>query len=139
MKASAAYPLEMASLALIGWPYHAGLADISMGLGANTLLADERLRSAVRRQGGEVRCESVPPVDEALPEVARIFELDRRLALRVAEARQRHQFPLVSVATASAALRPPRASAMGESLASSGSMPTPTSTHPRTTSPDLPT
>jgi arginase len=33
--------------------------------------------------------------DERLPEVARIFELDRRLALRGAEARQRHQFPLV--------------------------------------------
>jgi arginase len=91
----ATYPLEMASLALIAWPYHAGLADVSMGLGASTLLADERLLSAVRQHGGEVTCESVPPVDEALPEVARIFELDRRLALRVAEARQRHQFPLV--------------------------------------------
>jgi arginase len=85
----------MASLALIGWPYHAGLADVSMGLGARTLLADDRLRDAVRRRVGEVTCESIPPVDEALPEVARIFELDRRLAVRVAQARGRDQFPLV--------------------------------------------
>lgn len=59
------------------------------------MLADDRLRDALRRQGGEVTCESIPPVDEALPEVARIFELDRRLALRVAQARRRDQFPLV--------------------------------------------
>jgi arginase len=85
----------MASLALIGWPYHAGLADISMGLGASTLLADERLRSVVQKEIGEVTVASVSPVDEALPEVTRIFELDRRLALRVAEARERNQFPLV--------------------------------------------
>jgi arginase len=85
----------MASLALIGWPYHAGLADVSMGLGASTLLADERLRSAIREESGEVTFERVAPVDEALPEVARVFELDRRLALHVAEARQREQFPLV--------------------------------------------
>jgi arginase len=66
-----------------------------MGLGASTLLADERFRSAVRQEVDEVTVERVSPVDEALPEVARIFELDRRLALRVAEARRRERFPLV--------------------------------------------
>ena len=39
--------------------------------------------------------ETVPPVDETLPEVARIFELDRRLARRVAAARTEGAFPLV--------------------------------------------
>lgn len=37
----------------------------------------------------------VPPVDETQPEVARTFQLTRRLAQRVAPARERNAFPLV--------------------------------------------
>jgi arginase len=80
---------------LIAWPYHAGLRDVSMGLGASVLAADEELRAGIAAAGVSVGVETIPPVDESLPEVARIFELDRRLARRVAAARARGAFPLV--------------------------------------------
>lgn len=85
----------VASLALIAWPYHAGLADVGMGRGASALVADEQLRHALDQELDAVTVERVPPVDESLPELARIFELDRRLARAVADARERGQFPLV--------------------------------------------
>ena len=80
---------------MIVWPYHAGLVDAGMGLGATTLAADERLHQALGQEVDEVTVERVEPVDPPLPELARIFELDRRLAWRVADARDRGQFPLV--------------------------------------------
>lgn len=89
------YSASVASLALIAWPYHAGLADISMGLGATTLAADQRLRHALGQEVDEVTIERVLPVEESLGEVARVFELDRRLARTVAAADGRDQFPLV--------------------------------------------
>src|SRR5215218_10314151 len=85
----------MTALRLITWPYHAGLADVSMGLGASVLAADEELRAGIASAGLDVHAETIPPVDESLPEVARIFELDRRLARRVAAARADSAFPLV--------------------------------------------
>jgi arginase len=85
----------VSSLALIAWPYHAGIADVSMGLGATRLAADERLRHMLEREIDEVTVERVLPVEESLPEVARVFELDRRLARSVAAARGRGQFPFV--------------------------------------------
>jgi arginase len=83
------------ALQLIAWPYHAGLRDVSMGLGASVLARDEALHEALAAAGCAVTGETIPPVDESLPEVARIFELDRRLARRVAGARERGAFPLV--------------------------------------------
>lgn len=85
----------MPSIALIAWPYHAGLADVGMGLGASTLAADERLRSLLGSAARDLTADRVAPVDESLPEIARIFELNRRLARHVAEAGRRGQFPLV--------------------------------------------
>jgi arginase len=82
-------------LDIIAWPYHAGLQDVSMGLGASVLAADERFRAGIEAAGWATRAVRVPPVDETLPEVARIFELDRRLARSVADARGRGAFPLV--------------------------------------------
>lgn len=82
-------------LDLIAWPYHAGLADVSMGLGASVLAADEELRAGLADAGARPRVVRVPPVDETQPEVARTFELARRLAQRVAAARERQAFPLV--------------------------------------------
>jgi arginase len=83
------------ALQLIAWPYHAGLRDVSMGLGASVLARDAGFHAALEAAGCAVTGETVPPVDESLPEVARIFELDRRLARRVAAARARGAFPLV--------------------------------------------
>ena len=85
----------MPAVDLIAWPYHAGLQNVSMGLGASVLAADEDLRAGIEALGCDTRVVRVPPVDETLPEVARIFELDRRLARCVAGARDRGAFPLV--------------------------------------------
>ena len=85
----------MPTLDVIVWPFHAGLADVSMGLGASVLAADEQFRSGLEDAGWETQIVRVAPVDESLPEVARIFELDRRLARCVADARRREAFPLV--------------------------------------------
>jgi arginase len=85
----------MPELDVIAWPYHGGLADVSMGLGASVLAADERFREGLAAAGWQTRVVRVPPVDETLPEIARIFELARRLAQRVAAARDRHAFALV--------------------------------------------
>jgi arginase len=92
---SGPYSVSVSSLALIAWPYHAGIADVSMGLGPTVLAADERLRHTVERQVEEVTVERILPVEESLAEVARIFELDRRLARSVAAAHGQGQFPLV--------------------------------------------
>jgi arginase len=80
---------------LIAWPYHAGLHDVSVGLGGSMLAADAGLREALVAAGCAVDVETVDPVDESAPEVARIFELDRRLARRVGAARERGALPLV--------------------------------------------
>jgi arginase len=85
----------MDAIRLIAWPYHAGLRDVGVGLGASALARDERLHEALSGAGHVVTGETIPPVDAALPEVARIFELDRRLARRVAAARADGAFPLV--------------------------------------------
>lgn len=85
----------MHALRLIAWPYHAGLRDVSVGLGASALARDDEVRAALATGGWAVTGETIPPVDETLPEVARIFELDRRLAVRVAAARADGAFPLV--------------------------------------------
>jgi arginase len=87
--------LNVAALDVIVWPYHSGLADVSMGLGASTFAEDEEFRAGLEAAGWETRIVRVPPVDGSLPEVARIFELDRRLARCVADARGRDAFPLV--------------------------------------------
>jgi arginase len=85
----------MPELDVIAWPYHGGLADVSMGLGASVLATDERFRDGLAAAGWQTRVVRVPPVDETLPEVARVFELARRLAQRVAAAHDRHAFALV--------------------------------------------
>ncbi len=85
----------MPDVQLIAWPYHAGLRDVGMGLGASALARDAGFHAALTAGGCAVTGETIPPVDETAPEVARIFELDRRLARRVAEARAAGEFPLV--------------------------------------------
>jgi arginase len=87
--------MSFPALELIAWPYHAGLRDVSMGLGGSVLAADEELRAGLAAADLSVTVETIPPVDESLPEIARVFELDRRLARRVAAACVRGAFPLV--------------------------------------------
>ena len=82
-------------LAVIPWPFHGGIANVSMGLGGSALAADGDFLAGLEAAGWEPHVEPVEPVDETLSEIARIFELDRRLARSVAAARARGAFPLV--------------------------------------------
>lgn len=80
---------------LICWPYQDGRRDFGMGLGPSTLAADDRFLAAFADAGVRVVRDAVPPVDEARPEIARVIELDRRLAACVRVARNDGAFPLV--------------------------------------------
>ncbi len=83
------------ALEVIACPYHDGLLDVGMGLGATLLAEDQRLRAELRAVGLRVSSERIPPVDESRPEVCRVIELDRRLGYRVRAARRRGAFPLI--------------------------------------------
>jgi arginase len=72
------------SVRLIGWPFHNGLPDTGGALGPARLLQD-RSETA----------DWVAPVDTTLPEVARIIELDRRLARKVSGAVEDGALPIV--------------------------------------------
>jgi arginase len=72
------------SARLIAWPFHNGLPDAGGALGPARLL-----------QGRSETVDWVTPVDSALPEVARIIELDRRLARSVRGAVQDGALPIV--------------------------------------------
>jgi arginase len=76
---------------LLSWPFHGGLAGVAMGAGPRVLAADEGFRAAV----GDGDVHEVAPVDEGRPEVARIIELDRRLAVAVRAAAGAGAFPFV--------------------------------------------
>ena len=81
----------MPPLKLIAWPYHAGLEDVGMGAGPGALVEDHEFLAAL----GHPDVDFVPPVDESQPEIARIFELDRRLAGHVRATSDAGRFPLV--------------------------------------------
>jgi arginase len=85
----------MVGISLIGWPFDLGRASIGMGHGPEVLLADDAFRIAIADAVGDIEVERVEAVDEGLPEFARVFELDRRLAATVADASARDRFPLV--------------------------------------------
>ncbi len=82
-------------LRLISHPFHNGLRAVSMGNGPLLLAADEHLRAGIERAGWVVRAEEVEPTDESRPEIARVIELNRRLAARVRSAVEDGAFPLV--------------------------------------------
>ena len=67
---------------LVVWPYHTGLLDVGIGLGARLLAADGGVRAALEAAGWGGGSSPVPAVDESLTELARVFELVRRLARR---------------------------------------------------------
>ena len=89
------YARLMPSVSVIGWPYDLGRQGVGMALGVGALLDDQELLTAVEGHAGPLTVERVAAVDETLPEMARIFELDRRLAVAVADAKRDGSFPLV--------------------------------------------
>lgn len=66
-----------------------------MGVGAEVLLGDQDLAALIAAHVDDVAVVCVDGVDQRLPEMARIFELDRRLATTVATAYRAGRFPLV--------------------------------------------
>lgn len=79
-------------LSLISMPYHAGTPAVGMGLGPTVLLERHGLADAL---GLDVEVEVIDPPDAQRPEIARTFELARKLAERVAAARAAQRLPLV--------------------------------------------
>jgi hypothetical protein len=66
-----------------------------MGLGPTRLLDEDVSQQELEALGWRVRVDSVEPVEETRSEIARVFELDRRLAARVHTAIAEDAFPLV--------------------------------------------
>jgi arginase len=66
-----------------------------MGLGPTRLLDEPASRARLEELGWRVSVDSVEPVDERRAEIARVLELDRRLADRVRAAVAEKAFPLV--------------------------------------------
>jgi arginase len=77
----------VAELRVIVSPFDSGLPDVGMGAGSTALAGEDALRFAP--------VETVPAVEERIPEIARVIELDRRLAGRVRSAVRSGAFPLV--------------------------------------------
>jgi arginase len=78
-------------LRLIASPYHDGVVNVDRGQGPARVLDGLRDFTSVQ----PIPVEMIAPVDTALPEAARVFALNRRLAERVSAALREDAFPLV--------------------------------------------
>jgi arginase len=95
---------EGRQLRLISWPFHNGLPGISMGAGAARLASDPGLPRSLEGAGWRVAEEEIEPAEAADAEIARVMELVRRLAARVASAVEADAFPLVLAGNCNSAL-----------------------------------
>lgn len=75
----------MADVRLVSVPFHAARRGILMGAGPAALLQGHDLPGALRASGHRVAVEEVDLPEDLVPEIARTFELNRRVA-RVVEA-----------------------------------------------------
>jgi arginase len=91
-------------LHVLTWPFHNGLRDISMGSGPIRLATDHEFHAGMEAEGWTVTSEEIEAVDESDPEIARVIELIRRLAGRVADAVSDGAFPLVLAGNCNSAL-----------------------------------
>jgi arginase len=82
-------------LRLIASPYHDGLEGVDRGRGPTRLLDIAHASGKIAALRRPVSVEIVGPVDPAVPEAARVFEVGRRLADRVRGALAGDAFPLV--------------------------------------------
>jgi len=91
-------------LRILSFPFHNGLRGVSMGGGAIRLANDEEFCAAIVSGGWRVTHDEVEPVDESDPEIVRVIELIRRLAVRVRAAASDGAFPLVLAGNCNSAL-----------------------------------
>jgi len=84
----------MTDVRLISVPYHAGTYNVRVG-GGPTRLLDDGLERALAGAGHRTSLRTVASVDDEEGEIGKSFELKRRVAREVAEARREGLFPLV--------------------------------------------
>jgi arginase len=80
---------------LFSVPYHSGEREVGMGRGPTALVEGLDLPRVLERRGCEVTLERIDLANGSEPEIARVVELDRRLARGVREGIERGEFPLV--------------------------------------------
>jgi arginase len=83
------------TVTLISVPYSSAQRDQGMGRGPTVLLEEHGLRQRLEGQGHGVVVDTIEIPDSLVPEIARTFELNRRLAASVRSARAEGAFPIV--------------------------------------------
>jgi arginase len=83
------------AVALISVPYSSARRDHGMGRGPTALLDQHGLAERLSSGGFDVAVDTVEIPDSLVPEIARTFELNRRLAASVRNARAEGAFPIV--------------------------------------------
>jgi arginase len=91
-------------LRLVVAPFAGGVAGPGMGAGARRLAQDSGLAAELAGHGWRVATDEIEPPDPARPEIARIFEADRRIAGRVRAAVNAGAFPIVLAGQCNSAL-----------------------------------
>jgi arginase len=82
-------------VALISVPYSSARRDHGMGRGPTVLLEEHGLAERLSSDGFDVTVDTVEIPDGLVPEIARTFELNRRLSVSVRSARAEGAFPIV--------------------------------------------
>jgi arginase len=83
------------AVTLLSVPYSSGRRDHGMGRGPTALLEEHGLAERLSGEGFDVSVDTVEIPDSLVPEIARTFELNRRLASSVRSARAEGAFPIV--------------------------------------------
>jgi arginase len=91
-------------LRLVVAPFAAGLAGAGMGAGARRLAHGRGLAAELAGHGWTVATDEIEPPDPERPEIARIFEVDRRIAGCVRAAVDGGAFPIVLAGECNSAL-----------------------------------
>ncbi|HWT12114.1 MAG TPA: arginase family protein [Allosphingosinicella sp.] len=84
----------MGEVRIISAPFHAGALNVRVGAGPGRLLADG-LEQGLHSAGLATSLVIIAPVDDFEGEIGRSFEIKRRIAAAVAEARADGAFPVV--------------------------------------------
>lgn len=93
----------MPSVRLLSVPYDSARPDVGMGAGPAALIG-QGIEAALRSAGHQVAREEVRIGDELVPEIARTFAINRRLAELVGAAVRESAFPLVLTGNCNACL-----------------------------------
>jgi arginase len=93
----------MSEVRIISAPYHAGALNERVGAGPTRLIQDG-IEAALQAEGARTSVFTVPPVDGCEGEIGRTFEVMRRVAAAVTEARSGGAFPVLLAGNCNAEL-----------------------------------